>query len=112
MFRGMCIGVVLLASACTASAHAQDAVPGKATYSQNCLVCHGVKGKGNGPSGRALDPKPTDFTSAVPNDDEWFKATKLGTKAIGKSNNMEGFGSKLTDQQIKDVLTYVKTFKP
>jgi mono/diheme cytochrome c family protein len=93
------------------NARADDAAAGKPLYAQHCVVCHGVHGKGNGPSGKKLDPKPTDFTTAVPNDEEWFKATKLGTKAIGKSNNMEAYGAKLTDQQIRDVLAYVKTFK-
>jgi mono/diheme cytochrome c family protein len=90
---------------------ADDAAAGKTIYAQHCVVCHGIRGKGNGPSGKTLNPKPTDFTTAVPNDDEWFKSTKLGTKAVGKSNNMEPYGVKLTDQQIRDVLTYVKTLK-
>jgi len=91
---------------------ADDAGRGKLVYAQNCVVCHGVKGKGNGPSGRGLNPKPTDFTTAVANDDEWFKATKLGTKAIGKSPGMEAYAGKLSDEQIRDVLAYVKTLRP
>lgn len=92
-------------------ARAEDLAQGKQLYAQHCVVCHGIKGKGNGPSGRALNPKPTDFTTATPNEDEWFKATKLGTKTLGKSNGMEGFAAKLTDEQIRDVLAYLKTFK-
>jgi mono/diheme cytochrome c family protein len=92
-------------------ARADDAQAGKTVYVQQCMVCHGIKGKGNGPSGKNLNPKPTDFTTAVPDDERWFKATKLGTKAIGKSNGMEGFAAKLTDQQIRDALAYSKTLK-
>lgn len=94
-----------------APARADTAQAGKTVYIQQCVVCHGISGKGNGPSGAKLNPKPTDFTKAVPNDEEWFKATKLGTKAIGKSNGMEGFAVKLTDQQIRDVLAYTKTLR-
>jgi mono/diheme cytochrome c family protein len=100
--------VVLLSAS---PAQAADPAAGKALYGEHCVVCHGLKGKGNGPSGKALDPKPTDFTTATPNDDEWFKATKEGTAAVGKSKNMEGFGKKLTDEQIRDVLAYAKTLK-
>jgi mono/diheme cytochrome c family protein len=96
----------------TAPVYAEDAAAGKQIYVEHCLVCHGIKGKGNGPSGKALNPKPTDFTSATPNDEEWFKATKLGTKALGKSNGMEGFAAKLSDEQIRNVLAYTKTLKP
>jgi mono/diheme cytochrome c family protein len=90
----------------------EDVAQGKQLYAQHCVACHGLKGKGNGPSGKALNPKPTDFTTATPNEEEWFKATKLGTKAIGKSSGMEGYAAKLTDEQIRDVLAYVKTLKP
>lgn len=93
------------------SAHAEDIQAGKQIYAQHCVVCHGISGKGNGPSGKGLNPKPTDFTKAVPNEEEWFKATKLGTKAIGKSGGMEAYAAKLSDQQIRDVLAYVKTLK-
>jgi mono/diheme cytochrome c family protein len=93
------------------TAGADDPVAGKQIYAQHCVVCHGIKGRGNGPSGKKLDPKPTDFTTAVADDDEWFKATKLGTKAIGKSAGMEAYASKLSDQEIRDVLAYVKTLK-
>jgi mono/diheme cytochrome c family protein len=92
-------------------AYAEDLVAGKLIYAQQCVVCHGIKGKGNGPSGKALNPKPTDFTTASGDDAEWFKATKLGSKAVGKSAGMEGAAGKLSDEQIHDVLAYVKTLK-
>jgi high-affinity iron transporter len=104
--------VVFLALAGGAGmARADDAAAGKASYTKNCVVCHGIKGTGNGPLGKNLNPKPTDFTSAVPDDALWFKAIKSGTKAVGKSSAMTGFGSLLTDAQIHDVLAYVKAFK-
>jgi mono/diheme cytochrome c family protein len=93
-------------------ARAEDVAAGKLLYGEHCVVCHGIKGRGNGPSGKGLDPKPTDFTTVTAIDDaEWFKATKLGSKAVGKSNGMEGFAGKLTDEQIRDVLAYTKTLK-
>jgi mono/diheme cytochrome c family protein len=30
----------------------------------NCVSCHGEKGKGDGPAGKTLDPKPRDLTSS------------------------------------------------
>jgi high-affinity iron transporter len=38
-----------------------DHARGKALYQQNCAVCHGSSGAGDGPAGTALDPAPTNF---------------------------------------------------
>ena len=109
MMRTSMIGILLCGSGGLASA--EDLAQGKQFYAQHCVVCHGIKGKGNGPSGKGLNPKPTDFTTVVPNDEQWFKMTKLGSKAVGKSAGMEAYEGKLTDAQIRDVLAYAKTFK-
>lgn len=37
---------------------------GKAVYAQTCATCHGPEGKGDGPGGTGLTPKPRDFTAA------------------------------------------------
>jgi len=36
---------------------------GKKIFNQMCVICHGVKGKGNGAAGQSLDPKPSNFLS-------------------------------------------------
>ncbi len=36
---------------------------GKKVYELNCSMCHGPGGKGDGPAGVALNPKPKDLTS-------------------------------------------------
>ncbi len=35
---------------------------GKELFVRNCSACHGTEGKGDGPAGAALNPKPRDFT--------------------------------------------------
>jgi mono/diheme cytochrome c family protein len=35
---------------------------GQKLYTQYCASCHGPDGKGNGPAGAKLDPKPSDLT--------------------------------------------------
>lgn len=58
-------------------------------WSSRCFTCHGMTGKGDGPAGAALDPKPRDFSNA-----DWQKSVtdaaidKIiveGGAAVGKS---------------------------
>ncbi|MBL4603796.1 MAG: cytochrome c/FTR1 family iron permease, partial [Emcibacteraceae bacterium] len=39
-----------------------DLLNGRMLYEDNCVACHGLTGRGNGPLAEELDPKPTDFT--------------------------------------------------
>ena len=103
--------VVLGLSLLTGPARAEDPAQGKLLYEQHCAKCHGAAGDGTGRAGRALDPRPTDFTKAKVDDPFWLRITKLGSKAVGKSNGMEGYGKLLTDEQIRAVLAYSKSFR-
>ncbi len=40
----------------------EDIKKGKELFVRNCSACHGTEGKGDGPAGAALNPKPRDFT--------------------------------------------------
>jgi mono/diheme cytochrome c family protein len=42
---------------------AKAAEKGKKIYEKLCMTCHGKLGKGDGPTGKALNPKPADHTS-------------------------------------------------
>lgn len=39
---------------------------GAATYAQRCAICHGPRGKGDGPAAFTLRPRPVDLTVHVP----------------------------------------------
>jgi mono/diheme cytochrome c family protein len=40
---------------------AESIARGQLVYAQNCLVCHGAQGRGDGPAARALRPPPADL---------------------------------------------------
>lgn len=84
-------------------------VKGQKIYETNCLLCHGKDGKGNGPAGALLNPKPKDYTQPS----FWTGNT---TKTIAETikngkGQMPPFS--LDDQSIKAVTYYIEhTFKP
>jgi copper transport protein len=43
----------------------QSVADGQAIYMQNCVVCHGQTGHGDGPAAQSLNPKPFDLTVHV-----------------------------------------------
>ncbi len=46
---------------------------GQAVYAQTCATCHGGQGKGDGPGGAGLNPKPRNFTEKA----AWKNGTRL-----------------------------------
>ena len=88
------------------SVQAQDAT---AIYAQKCVSCHGVQGKGDGPAGKYLNPKPNDFaTSLKDKTDDWIaKSIKGGGGAVGLSRVMPAYAD-LSDDQVKALVDYIK----
>jgi mono/diheme cytochrome c family protein len=85
----------------------------------NCSGCHGDKGKGDGAAGKALDPKPRDLTDpafqdVVANDYLFFriKSGSTGYKdPSGKVSAMTGFPTAKSDEEIWQVVAYVRSLK-
>jgi mono/diheme cytochrome c family protein len=48
---------------------------GRMLFQQNCIVCHGEDGRGDGPAAAELNPQPTDFRLHMPNhtDPDFFR---------------------------------------
>ncbi len=90
---------------------------GRDVYMASCQGCHGAKGDGQGPVAAYLaDPKPRDFTSSKfvidGREAELEKFVSLGAAAaMHGSIYMPEWASRLSPQQIKDTVEYLKTFK-
>lgn len=78
---------------------------GKKIFSQMCIVCHGVTGKGNGVAGVSLDPRPANFLSIdVRNETDGAIFWKL---TEGKPP-MAAYKDLLTDDQRWELVNYIR----
>ena len=81
---------------------------GQALYVKNCASCHGKTGLGDGVKARMLKDFPGDFSGAFfqnQTDGEHFYKTKSGR---GEMPKYEG---KLADDDIWNIVNYMRTFK-
>jgi len=81
---------------------------GMALYTKNCASCHGKTGLGDGVKARALKEFPGDLSTAAcqnQTDGDHFYKTKIGR---GEMPKYEG---KLSDDDIWNVVNYMRTFK-
>lgn len=90
-----------------------DPKAGKVKYDANCVGCHGATGKGDGPAAAALNPKPQDHTDGKTmnalTDKYLFDIIKQGGKAVQKAALMPAANKKLTDQDIWDMVAYIRS---
>ena len=97
-------------------ATAEDADLSKAheNYKSYCVKCHGEEGKGNGPGAAMLNPKPRDFADCANmgkrTDDELFKVISEGGESIGMSADMQPWGGTLNDEDIHQLVKFVRSF--
>lgn len=91
-----------------------DSFDEKTYFAQTCSACHGTAGKGDGAAAAALTPKPASFADpafwTARTDDTVKKAIKQGGPAVGKSPLMAPLGAGLSDEQMAELIAYLKTF--
>lgn len=109
------LAAFMLISALTSLAFAQvirgDLKAGQGVYEQQCLRCHGAKLDGNGPDSKDLIVPPANLRSQISRSKtDWELLVAISNGVL--FSPMHGFRGKLTDQQMLDVLSYIRSVSP
>lgn len=84
---------------------------GRTVYERDCLICHGARGRGDGPMAVSLNPRPADFRvhlAAGHTDAQLFDWITNGVPGSG----MPPFSQGLSPDERWDVINYIRTFAP
>jgi mono/diheme cytochrome c family protein len=90
------------------AASAASIARGSQIFQTHCASCHGAGGKGDGPAGAALNPKPVDLTSMAGHHPDGDFAWKI---ANGRGP-MPGWKGVLSEPQIWDSVNFVQSLAP
>lgn len=85
---------------------AEDAA---ALFNLNCAPCHSKDGRARTPAARKLGVK--DLTLSTLPDDEIARQIRDGRKGPDGKHQMPSFGDRLSPEQVKALIQYVKEFR-
>lgn len=92
-----------------------EKVPIDQKYAQFCANCHGAKGDGDGAAGLAMNPRPralsdADWQAKV-DDARIANVIKNGGAAVGLSAMMAPWSAVLSDDEITEMVAFVRSLK-
>lgn len=88
-----------------------NSTAGQGVYEQQCLRCHGATLDGNGPDSKDLIVRPANFRSQITRSKtDWELLVAISNGVL--FSPMHSFRGKLTDQQMLDVLSYIRSVSP
>ena len=93
------------------AASSDSVAGGKKLYAQNCAVCHGAKGAGDGEGGKALDPPPAKLAGlgAMPMASDGFLYWTIAEGGPPVKSAMPPYKSVLKEEDIWKLVHYLRT---
>jgi high-affinity iron transporter len=83
---------------------------GKKLFQANCMACHGAEGRGDGPAGKGLEPKPANFHNAERMSEisafHCYNTIRLGVPGTGMAS-----WSEFTDKEVWDLSFYLMSVR-
>jgi mono/diheme cytochrome c family protein len=119
---GLSLGLALTLAAPFAHAE-EDVVPlprdtgdaavirGSIAYRTYCVLCHGSTGKGDGRAAKMYTPRPANLTVSPFPDKYKEMIIRGGGPAVGRSSFMPPWGDELTDEQITDLISFLRELR-
>ncbi len=96
----------------TAEAWSAGNTAGVGTFMSYCVTCHGDAGEGDGMLSESLDVRPRNLADpefmSVITDEHLFNVIKNGGASVGLTENMTPFDGLLSDEEITNVVTYLR----
>ncbi|OGQ48201.1 MAG: hypothetical protein A2W63_03890 [Deltaproteobacteria bacterium RIFCSPLOWO2_02_44_9] len=123
LLLSVALSLIISAQAIAAQGNKEN---GKTIYDKKCWWCHGAEGAGDGPAAQFLNPPPRDFTAGwykfkttpfdeiTPADEDIFRMISGGMNHVSLWKGMSGtsmpdWGDVLKDQDIWDIIAYIKS---
>ena len=82
---------------------------GGLVYANYCVTCHGINADGNGRAARLHTPRPANLRASDKNDSYIGLIVRKGGESLGRSPGMPPWAEELTDEQIGDVVAFVRS---
>lgn len=85
---------------------------GTIVFLNYCITCHGQNADGQGRSAKLYNPKPANLRTSMMPDAYKDGIIRRGGKLMGRSEFMPPWGEELTDEQVRDVVAYLRSIAP
>ena len=86
-------------------------IRGSIAFRTYCVLCHGAAGKGDGRAAKMYTPKPANLTVSPFPDQYKEMIIRGGGVSVGRSAFMPPWGDELTDEQIVDLVAFLRELR-
>jgi mono/diheme cytochrome c family protein len=82
---------------------------GGLVFANYCVTCHGMNADGNGRAAKLYNPRPANLRMSEKNDAYYGLIIRKGGAVLGRSEFMPAWDAELTEEQIHDLVAYLRS---